>query len=245
MSKQADTIMRTSLVDQVAQAIVRLIDERSLGEGDAIPAAVELSAEFAVSRTVVREAIAQLAGRGLLRRQQGREGVVTVPGSGELAELLAYRMQHEQIRLVDLQQFRHVIEVAGAELAASSVQRDQHAELRTALARLLSASGADSLNDADVDLHRCIVVLAANPLFVLVLDSLTPLLRTARRTTWRAFLKRGGQPSTEFARHEALVEAIIAGDSVLAGRLMREDIDQATKELAEHESLNSFARRSP
>ena len=67
------TLSRRSLADQVADALIDLILKEGLQEGDSLPSTAELSERFGVSRTVVREALAALAGRGILSRSQGRE----------------------------------------------------------------------------------------------------------------------------------------------------------------------------
>lgn len=94
----ADRSSAAPLRLQVKQAMTAMIREDGLAEHDRLPSEAELCAHFAVSRTVVREALAQMVNEGLIYRLQGKGAFVrgrreeqsfigsTVGFSGELAE---------------------------------------------------------------------------------------------------------------------------------------------------------------
>src|SRR5688572_18594724 len=88
-------VPRATLADQVADLLVDHILESGLQPGDALPPTAELVAHLGVSRTVVREAIAELAGRGVLMKGQGRESIVASPGARKLHELLSFTVRHD------------------------------------------------------------------------------------------------------------------------------------------------------
>ncbi|WP_243644946.1 GntR family transcriptional regulator [Rhodovulum euryhalinum] len=83
---------------QVKQALTAMIRETGLSEHDRLPSEAELCRHFGVSRTVVREALAQLVNEGMIYRLQGKGAFVhgyreeqsfaasTVGFSGELEE---------------------------------------------------------------------------------------------------------------------------------------------------------------
>jgi len=60
----------------------------------------------------VREAIAELAGQGLLRRRQGRETVIALPSAAQVERMLRLRATIRATDMEDLQEFREIIEVA-------------------------------------------------------------------------------------------------------------------------------------
>jgi len=64
------------LYAQVRDHLLRRIDARELTPGTPLPTEEELQAEFGVSRSVVRQALAELADRGLIIKQRGRGSVV-------------------------------------------------------------------------------------------------------------------------------------------------------------------------
>jgi DNA-binding transcriptional regulator YhcF (GntR family) len=102
MNTPATSLSRRSLADQVADALAQYILEEGLQEGDSLPSTAELAERFDVSRTVVREALADLAGRGVLTRSQGRESIVATPGSSELTSLLQFRLRRSDMATDDI-----------------------------------------------------------------------------------------------------------------------------------------------
>ena len=56
---------------QVTDALADYVEEASLKAGDRLPAERELMAALAVGRSTIREAIRQLAGRGIMQTRQG------------------------------------------------------------------------------------------------------------------------------------------------------------------------------
>src|SRR5687767_2625736 len=97
---------RRSLADQAADAVLELILGGDLSHGDSLPSTAELAKRFDVSVVVVREALASLAGRGILERRQGREPVVSLPGPDVLSSILRVRARHDDISVDDFQECR-------------------------------------------------------------------------------------------------------------------------------------------
>lgn len=225
---------RTTLSDQVADAVIALIQARGLREGEALPPTSELAQEFDVSRPVVREALAELAGRGLLKRQQGREGVFTLPGSRQLSQLLALRLAHRHIALTDLQEFRETVEVGAARLAAQRVASGEldGQRLRECLQALEGARGEAAMHEADLALHQAVAEASGNDVFVLVLDSLTPLLRESRATAWAGYVRTGGDTRRAVALHTDLVDRVLAGDPDGAAEAMARDLADTRSAIA-------------
>ncbi len=69
---------RTPLHAQIADELRGRIRDRELAPGDLLPSESTLQEQFAVSRSVVRQALATLEGEGLVRRAKGR-GTVVAP----------------------------------------------------------------------------------------------------------------------------------------------------------------------
>ncbi|HEY8543533.1 MAG TPA: FCD domain-containing protein [Acidimicrobiales bacterium] len=220
-------IPRRSLTDQVADALVDLIRERGLRSGDALPATADLSESFNVSRPVVREAVAQLAGRGLLVRQQGRESVVTVPGSEHLEQLLRYRIEGSGVSDDVLQDYRETLEAAAARLAARNATEDDLAALRERFAELCAAQGDDALHDADVAFHRAVAVASHNELILLTLDAVASLIRQLRRRAWSGWKAAGKGLQPVLDAHERILDAITRGDEHAAAEAMVSHLAQA------------------
>ena len=54
-------VIRSTLTDQTVEALLALIEERGLKENDVLPSTSDLATSLGVSRTTIREGIAQLA----------------------------------------------------------------------------------------------------------------------------------------------------------------------------------------
>lgn len=214
-------LSRRSLADQVTDALVQLILDEGLDEGDPLPSTAELAERFDVSRTVIREALAALAGRGILSRSQGRETVVATPGPGDLFNLLQFRVRRDAIRPLDILECRMGLEVLAARGAAERRTDDDVASLRDSLDRLASAEDGDSFHRADIALHREIAEAAHNPLLVLILDALVDFLHDVRVQATKRHRAKGGTSKSVVEQHRAIVDAIEAGELDGAEEAMR------------------------
>ncbi len=215
---------RGSLTGAVMQQLEQMLRDEGLSEGDAIPATGELATRFNVSRTVIREALAELTGRGLLVRQQGREGTVALPGGEHLRRVFQSRIGAEKISFDDLQDFREVLEVGAARMAARHANGADIARLSDLLHAMRSAVDDESMLAVDVEFHRAIAY-AANPLFGLVLDGLSPLLMESRLQVWADYLERGGAADAAIGHHTTIRDRIADGDEDAAAAAMRDDLD--------------------
>jgi len=213
---------RVPLTEVVADQLQQLL--KGLSEGDSIPATGELASRFNVSRTVVREALAELTGRGLLRRQQGREGTVALPGGDHLLQVFQSRIGAEDISFDQLQDFREVLEVGSARMAARHATLSDIARLSDLLHAMRTAEDDNAMLAVDVEFHRAIAY-AANTLFGLVLDGLSPLLMESRLAVWAAYIKGGGGVETSISRHAALRDRIAERDEEGAATAMHCDLD--------------------
>jgi len=227
------SIKRNSLTDQATEAIIELISERDLKAGDRLPGSGELAEMLEVSVPVVREAVAGLAAIGLLERQQGRESTIATPNSSHLSRLFSLRVLGAAIDDQQLQQFREIVEVGNARLAARNRTPESLAALESALEVLSQAREADVLHEADVAFHAAVARSADNDLCELTLESLEPLLARLRRRVWNGWVSQGGGFDAIIDAHRNIFEAIRDGDEDAAARAMTDHLGQARVGLEE------------
>ena len=72
---------------QLADLLRRRIESGELGPGDPLPSELRLVQEYGISRTTVRQAIAQLRTEGLVRVERPRGTFVRVPEEIEVVTL--------------------------------------------------------------------------------------------------------------------------------------------------------------
>jgi len=220
-------IRRASLVSLAVDELVRIIIERGLREGDGLPSEAELAEELEVSRTVVREAIAELAGQGVIERRQGREALIVAPDAHRFERLLRLRFAVTGSDLRVLQEFRAVVEVGAARLAASRATDADIASLAIALDDLRDADDGDDLHHRDQAFHRELARIAGNDMVLLTLDAISPLLIELRRHAWAGWVGAGGTLTEIVSAHESILERVRAHDPVGAESAMGAHLRQA------------------
>jgi GntR family transcriptional repressor for pyruvate dehydrogenase complex len=168
-----------------------------------------------VSAVVVREAMATLAGRGIVERRQGREPTVARPDAEVLDSILRVRMRQDAIGVGEFHQCRAALELQSAALAATAARpEDRAAALEPSLRGLREWSTEDEIAEADRAFHLGLAELSGNHVIQLLLSSLSSVLRDAVADSLRRLLERYGDegPSVNARIHERVADAVIAGD---------------------------------
>jgi GntR family transcriptional repressor for pyruvate dehydrogenase complex len=182
----------------------------------------ELSEQFNVSRTVVREAIRSLAAKGVINVQAGRGHSVSrveaiavresmslyLHGIGELD----YEMVHE---------VRATIELEVASLAASRATPEEVKVLSDVCERMAEhSSDMEFTSKADVEFHRTLATMTHNPLFTILLDAIGDVLLEIRIET----MTIPGRPSKGLVAHREILAQVAAGNPEKARAAMREHL---------------------
>ncbi|HEX4402852.1 MAG TPA: FCD domain-containing protein [Galbitalea sp.] len=214
-------IVRRSLADSVAEGTLDLIVSRGLRPGSPLPSVGELASLFGVSVIVVREAMATLAGRGLVVRRQGRETLVREPDPEVVSSMIRHQIRLDQVSLEEVQQFRAGLEAQSASLAAGAEVRDT-TRLRSVQERLHAATDLASLRDADLEFHTELAKISGNRALYFMIEALHAVISDSLETLYVRIIE-SGRPASEFAwsTHEPIVAAVESGDISAAVSAMR------------------------
>lgn len=203
-----------------------------------------LATEFAVSRTVIREALKVLAAKGLIGARPRFGTYVTERSSWQLLDpsVMAWRASAEPDPrlLMELSELRLVFEPAGARLAAARRSETQLARIRTAfqeLERSYRAIDSDRPDHAaaDLEFHRAVLAAAGNELLEQFEVLLAPALQARDR------LAHQFVTTFEFLDgHKQVLDAIADADPERA-----EFVTRALMEAAAIESAQALARSLP
>jgi DNA-binding GntR family transcriptional regulator len=190
----------TSSYDALREAIVRgdIAPDARLVESD-------LSTTFDMSRGAVRTALIRLEQDGLVVREPHRGARVRRVSDDEAVEIL---------------QARAVLEGLAVRQAAERIDDAGVARLRSCLTRqreLLERGDLLGASDVNADLHATLLELSGHATAVRLIESLNA--RTVRYQ-YRTILIPG-RPAASVAEHEAIVEAVCAGDVEKAELAMR------------------------
>ncbi|WP_300679502.1 FCD domain-containing protein [Nocardioides sp.] len=220
-----NVVRREPLADQAADLLLARIRAGEWALGAKLPGETTLAPQLGVGRSTVREAIRQLAGKGVLASRQGA-GVF----------LTALDVPEDWTRTVRVAEIRSVLEARIAievEATGLAAGRRTAADLR-ALARALRERDAqrariEDLVDADLAFHRAIVVAAQNPLLVELFDGFTPRSRQAMIEMLRRNGSHGDDADHDV--HRGLQEAITAQDEAAARALARDHLTALARSL--------------
>ncbi|MDQ4489511.1 FadR/GntR family transcriptional regulator [Sinomonas sp. ASV486] len=222
-----------SLTDGVVDRLTGRIVDGGFAPGDKLPSEGELMEQFAVSRTVVREALSRLQAAGLVETYRGRGTFVLTRPSEEAFSIEAgsVRTVPERLELLD---FRIAVEVEAASLAAQRRTPAQLDEIARALdvfrASRAKPSGAV---DADFRFHTAIAAAASNRYYAELLTSLGPTIIAMPQTRLRA--AEGPERDAHFDRvtyeHESIYAAIERGDPAGAAAAVRTHLANSRQRL--------------
>lgn len=208
-------VKRVSLADQAAELLLERVRSGEWTLGEKLPGETTLAPQLGVGRSTAREAIRQLAGRGVLASRQGAGVFVTALDTPDDWDVVLRRAD-----ILAVIEGRIAIEVEAAALAAERRTPSDLRAIRRALAhRDQQRSDTGSLVDADTAFHRAIVVAAHNPILTELFDGFTPRLRQAMIDMLR--IRHDHATDADHDAHADLVQSIADRDAEGASQQSR------------------------
>jgi GntR family transcriptional repressor for pyruvate dehydrogenase complex len=193
-SRVADGIRPLS-AEQIADLILNAILTGGHRPGDRLPSERELGARYAVSRTVIRQALHLLVAHGVVEIHPGRGPFVArVESSVVASAMLLYVRSRGTPSHSSVNEVRMVVEPQLAAFAADRATEAELARLEASMSThemsahdLAGARGAlatqllEQVLQHDYEFHRLIGVAAHNELFTMMLDAIAEPLMLIRR----------------------------------------------------------------
>ncbi|MGW5437293.1 FadR/GntR family transcriptional regulator [Nocardia asteroides] len=208
-------VRRQPLAAQAAELLLARIRAGEWPLGHRLPGETLLAAQLGVGRSTVREAIRELAGKGVLDSRQGAGVFVTALDITEDWDVVL-----RGATIAAVIEARIAIE---AEAAALAARRRTPADLR-AIRRALAGRRADGQSiaehvDADMAFHRAVIVAAHNAVLTQLFDSFLPRLRLAMIDMLA--LRPVASEDADHAAHERLADAVADRNPTAAAELSR------------------------
>ena len=204
-----------------------------LAPGAKLPSEAELIEEYAVSRTVVREAVSRLQAEGLVETFQGRGSfVLAVPEPSSFTlETSAIRSHHDVLAMVD---FRIGVETRGRRAGGGPRRARDAAASITAAHESFTAAGHEGAVEADFAFHRAIAAATDNRFYVDLLDSLGPMMIMLPRTRLGDEYTMTDATHVERVQreHDNIAAAVLAGDADTARAAMRLHLGNTRRRLS-------------
>lgn len=214
-------LTKQSLTRQAFDALVQKIVEDDLRPGESLPSTADLIEEFGISRPVVREALSALQACGFVELRNGRAPIVAEL-DGTLVQMFVARASHlESDPMTKLMEVRVPLETQAAGLAARRISEEERQRLAEVCEQMKSQL-ADSAGYPvlDVTFHAEIAAAADNQVLLWMIHSIRSELMAVMHAV-RAHREKNGLVGQEQAQHEAIFQAIRAGDQEEAERAMR------------------------
>ena len=218
-----DSSTTRSIADTLTSDIVahRLQPGAKLGEQ-------KLATQFGVSRTLIRQALFQMAQNRLIRMEPARGAFVAAPSALEAQQVFAVR------RMLEAGLVRSFIASATAQHIATlraHVAQEQAAVLGGDVARRTVLLG---------DFHVCMAQLLGNTVLAEMLQEL--LARCALITLLYQSASAADRSNVE---HSAIVDALEAGDEALALQRMDTHLQHVQESLSFNTTPAKPRRRTP
>ena len=219
------------LSDRLAADLRSRIDSGALQPGQRLPTELALAAQYAVSRTVVREAVSRLRSAGLLVARQGSGVFVAALDAARSLDFDVAVLANLDA-VLEVVEVRRTLEAEVAALAASRATPAQRTAISLALAQVdASVASGSAAVEEDLAFHRAIADAAGNPQFPRLLRHLAQYLRTAMTVTRLNESLKAEYRAEVRQEHRVIVEAILARDADAARAAAAEHMRQATRRL--------------
>lgn len=230
----AEPIAPRRLADGVLAALSAAILDGRLPAASALPSEATLAERFGVSKQVVREAIRQLAGLGVLEVAPGRASRVRMLDAEPLARFWRFAVGTSQAALAEVVELRRLLEPPIARLAAMRATDEDLAALGNTVARMRQARGdVAAWIEADLDFHESVARAAHNRLALLQVRGLRPVITLVMQK----FNARGQRTARDWnaplRRHARVLDAIQARDPVAAQAAMTAHFADAEAAMAD------------
>ena len=213
-----DPLARETISAQIRDQLLQRIVTGALAPGTRMPSERDLSEQFGVARTSVREAMQGLLSLGVIERRGNRSFVAE-----RLPDVSFDARDNRRAFVRQLFETRRLLEVPIIELAAERAKPAERAEIREVADRFRPDMGVQAFRELDQEFHARLARACQNPLLVEVYgkvmarlfqseDVAALLLRQANRDEVHKIIVEAS------AQHAAIARAVAAGDREAARR---------------------------
>ncbi|MEN3111187.1 FadR/GntR family transcriptional regulator [Uliginosibacterium paludis] len=224
---------RETLTGQLTRTLTERIAAGQYAVGSRLPSEQDMISEFGVSRTVVREAIANLRASGRVLTRQGA-------GAFVLQQELTPGFRIDSSQLTDVQEVISVLELRiglESEAAVLAAQRRTPAQLEAMKQALRDIEHAITHDgnavEADLRFHRLIAEAAGNPHFLKLFTYVSEQLMTRARLRPGRLSSRSPEEYLAHAQreHEQICFAIERQDPEAARAALRMHLSESKARL--------------
>lgn len=158
-------VARTSISEEIAKQIIKLISTGELQPGRRLPSERDLCEQFGASRSSLREALRCLSIVGVLNARVGNGTSVATDGETFLRRIVEWRLITEKHDVENLMEVRIALEGVSAANAALRASPEDIERFQDLLAKMkLAAKDARKFAILDVEFHLALAKASGNAL---------------------------------------------------------------------------------
>ena len=225
-----NVIKRVKLHEKVMYRIKELIAEGKFKEGSKLPSAESLASTFGVSRTVIREALRLLESMGIVDIIPGKGTFVKSNLDNNCLDSISVVLQSSQGLILDLLEFREIIEPGIAAIAAVRRTAGDLKSLENHLNDMKREIEEKKLGiNPSLKFHLTLAKATENPIVIRIMLLLGIMLRESREVS----LSMPERRERALQEHSKILNAIKAKDPKGAEESMKEHLKNLRKTLTD------------
>ncbi len=209
MQERIHSVKRHRLYEEIVQQFHALIRQGMLKHGDRLPSERELSEQFKVSRSSVREAIRSLELQGLVVSKRGSGTFINTEDLEATLDLVAANLNVGEAALQDVFEMRHLMEPHIAALAAQRATPDEVEAMREILEeQQRQIDFGETGVESDTAFHFALASATHNSALIKVVSAVEGILQLSRDRS----LQEPGRPQRSLASHCQILQMVEMGD---------------------------------
>jgi GntR family transcriptional repressor for pyruvate dehydrogenase complex len=216
-------IKQKKVSDEVLEQIKDNIISGEWAPGTKIPGENDLARMFGVSRVSIRQAIHRMVGMGVLTIRRGEGTFVSEILPKDYFNTLLPVLMIETTSLIEMLEFRSVIEIESARFAALRANEEDIGRMKEILSNMDKSKGDyKKFAHEDLNFHTALALATHNSVVVKV----TAIMHDMLKNSMEEIVKlRGFQAGMHY--HRKILNAVINRDAEAAAKIMREHIETA------------------
>ena len=219
-------IKRVSASEQIFEQLKEKIFNGELQTGEKLPSENELCKLYNVSRTTIRQALANLSSLELIETRFGEGSFVKEVHFGNIVSSLLKHVPAGKNSILEVIEFRQLMEPPIAKLACQKATVSDIEVLQSIYNKMQEHQDDLYLfSQADQEFHLTIAKICQNTYILKIYSVISDVLSNAFEDI---IAERGNQAGLKY--HNLLLEAFISKDAGAAQKLMQEHMDDLKKD---------------
>lgn len=221
----------TRAADKIVAVLEQKIYSGELQDGDMLPAEREIIEQFSVSRTVGREVVNILAGKGLIETRPRHRPIIRKPKYSTVVDVLGGMVKHLTMSpggVKELFEIRTFVEASLVRMAALEATTEDIKKLRSALEHNKTCiQDSERFYDSDMAFHAILYTIPKNSIFPAIHKSFIEWLSEY----WRQMQRLPDRNERNYYAHKDILDAIMERDPDSAEGALRAHLADAWRQV--------------